>query len=156
MITLRRETAMRDLESLCRYLFSHTAEQTRPVLLLVDGYDEVTLADRKRVSEYLELFRATKIGRFILTCRDFYQVISLPASHVRIDAFDLNDQYRFVSAFLAAQGSKLDATKLVNDLRTRHFEEFLSHPLLLALACIVSSASRTEQPRGALRLLKGP
>ena len=154
LVTLRRETALRDLESLCRYWFSHSAHQKRSILLLVDGYDEVTLADRKRVSEYLELFRATKIGRFILTCRDFYQVVNLPASHVRIDAFDLKDQYRFVTAFLAAQGSKLDATKLVNDLRSWQFVEFLSHPLLLALACIVSSASRTEQPRGALRLLK--
>ena len=154
LVTLRRDTALRDLESLCRFWFTGGGDQSRKVLLLVDGYDEVTFVERKRVSEYLELFRASRRGRFILTCRDFYQVISLSASHVRIDAFDLKDQYRFVAAFLAAQGSTLDATKLVNDLRSRHFEEFLSHPLLLALACIVSSASRTEQPRGALRLLK--
>ena len=154
LVTLRRETALRDLETLCRHWFTYNVDQARRVLLLVDGYDEISLADRKRVSEYLELFRASKCGRFILTCRDYYQVISLPASHVRIDAFDLKDQYRFVMAFLAAQGSNLDATKLVNDLRARQFTEFLSHPLLLALACIVSSGARIEQPRGALRLLK--
>jgi hypothetical protein len=42
----------------------------------------------------------------------------------------------------------------VNDLENRQFSEFLSHPLLLALACIVSSGSGKEQPRSALRLLK--
>lgn len=32
--------------------------------------------------------------------------------------------------------------------------EFLSHPLLLALACIVSMGQRGDHPRSALRLLK--
>lgn len=79
---------------------------------------------------------------------------SSPVSFTTFDAFDLKDQYRFVGAFLAAQGSSLDATKLVNELRSRNFTEFLSHPLLLVLACNVSSGARTEHPRGALRLLK--
>jgi hypothetical protein len=81
-------------------------------------------------------------------------VISLTASQVRIDGFDKKDQYRFVKAFLVAQGSSADPIKLVNELEDRQFSEFLSHPLLLALACIVRSGHRSEQPRSALRLLR--
>ena len=120
----------------------------------MDGYDEIPLAERKRVSECLQRFSASKQGRFVLTCRDFYQVISLTASQVRIDGFDKKDQYRFVKAFLVAQGSSADPIKLVNELEDRQFSEFLSHPLLLALACIVRSGHRSEQPRSALRLLR--
>jgi hypothetical protein len=109
----------------------------------VDGYDEISLTDRKRVSESLQRSSASRRGRFILT-----------ASHVPIDGFNRKDQYRFVTAFLAAQGSSVDPIKLVNKLEERQFAEFLSHPLLLALACIVSSGYRTEQSRSPLRLLR--
>jgi len=154
LITLRRDGAINELEELSRFWFTHQLEPARKVMLLVDGYDEVPLADRKRVSESLQRFSASKRGRFILTCRDYYHVIGLTASHVRIDGFDRKDQYRFVTAFLAAQGSSADPIKLVNELEERQFSEFLSHPLLLALACIVSSGYRTEQSRSPLRLLR--
>ncbi|SNS40938.1 CHAT domain-containing protein [Granulicella rosea] len=154
LLTLRREHAINHLEELCRGWFNDSARVTERVLLLVDGYDEVALADRKRVSEALQRFGASNRGRFILTCRDYYPVIGLTASHVRIDGFDRKDQYRFVTAFLAAQGSSADPIKLVNELEERQFSEFLSHPLLLALACIVNSGHRTDQPRSALRLLR--
>jgi hypothetical protein len=124
------------------------------VLLLVDGYDEVSLANRKLVSESLQRFSAAKRGRFILTCRDYYRVIDLTAAEVRIDGFEKQDQYRFVTAFIAAQGSPANAIQLVNELEERSFSELLTHPLLLALACIVNPVSSTQQPRSALRLLR--
>jgi hypothetical protein len=154
LITLRRERAIEELKELVTFWFSHELVANQKVLLLVDGYDEVTLANRKLVSELLERFGASGKGRYILSCREHYHVISLVASHVRIDAFDQKDRYRFVTAFLAAQGSSVDPIKLVNELEDRQFSEFLSHPLLLALACIVNSGSNKEQPRSALRLLK--
>jgi hypothetical protein len=154
LITLRREGAIKELEELSRLWFTHQSLPAQKVILLVDGYDEVSLADRKRVSESLQRFSASKRGRFILTCRDYYHVIGLVASHVRIDGFDRSDQYRFVTAFLAAQGSSVDPIRLVNELEERHFSEFLSHPLLLALACIVSSGYRMDQSRSPLRLLR--
>lgn len=46
LVTLRRETAIHDLELLSRYWFTHRSEKARRVLLLVDGYDEISLADR--------------------------------------------------------------------------------------------------------------
>ena len=154
LITLRRDGAINELEELSKFWFTHQSQTARKVVLLVDGYDEVSLADRKRVSESLQRFSASKRGRFLLTCRDYYHVIGLTASHVRIDGFDRKDQYRFVTAFLAAQGSSADPIKLVNELEERQFSEFLSHPLLLALACIVSSGYRAEQSRSPLRLLR--
>lgn len=154
LITLRRDGAINELEEVSRFWFTHQSVPSRKVILLVDGYDEVSLADRKRVSESLQRFNVSKRGRFILTCRDYYHVIGLTASHVRIDGFDKKDQYRFVTAFLAAQGSSVDPIKLVNELEEQQFSEFLSHPLLLALACIVSSGYRTGQSRSPLRLLR--
>jgi hypothetical protein len=154
LITLRREDAVNQLEELSRTWLSGQPAHSQKILLLVDGYDEVPLKDRKRVSESLQRFIASKIGRYILSCRDYYHVIGLQASHVRIDAFDKRDQHQFVTAFLAAQSSSVDPIKLVNDLEKRQFTEFLSHPLLLALACIVSMSQRGDHPRSALRLLK--
>jgi hypothetical protein len=121
LITLRRDGAINELEELSRFWLTHQSQPAQKVILLVDGYDEVSLADRKRVSESLQRFSASKRGRFILTCRDYYHVIGLTASHVRIDGFDRNDQYRFVTAFLVAQGSSVDPIKLVNELEERQF-----------------------------------
>ena len=89
----------------------------------------------------------------MLTCRDHYQVVGLNASQVHIDSFDKQDKYRFVKAFLSAFGSRIDPIKMVNELEDRQFSDFLSHPLLLALACIIKCGNNTEQPRSALRLL---
>ncbi len=154
LITLRRPTALSDLERLAHAYLSGDIRETRSkVLLLVDGYDEILLAERKRVSECLLRFAAAKVGRFILTCRDHYQVVGITASQVHIDSFDIQDKYRFVQAFLLTFGSRLDPIKMVNELEARQFSDFLSHPLLLALACILKCGNNTEQPRSALRLL---
>jgi hypothetical protein len=42
--------------------------------LLLDGYDEIPDDDRRRVSEQLLRFEATRHGNYILTCRNHYQV----------------------------------------------------------------------------------
>jgi hypothetical protein len=47
-----------------------------------------------------------------------------------------------------------DAKTVVSQLEERGFKEFLSHPLLLTLACIVRTTSSSVQPRSALRLLE--
>jgi hypothetical protein len=121
---------------------------------LVDGYDEVDLPARKRVSDALLRFSAAKVGRFILSCREHYSVIGLKASHVYVDCFDKNDKYKFVKAFLSAFECSLDPIKMVNELEDRDLGDFLSHPLLLALACIVKTGKNSQQPRSALRLLE--
>ncbi len=154
LITLRREDALAKLEEITKfYSLPASSIDDRRVLLLVDGYDEVSLAARRKVSACLNRFSEAKQGRFILSCRDHYEVFDLKASQVRIDAFDIQDKYKFVSAFLLAMDSSQDARTMVNELESRNFSDFLSHPLLLALACIVKIGCNKEEARSTLRLL---
>jgi hypothetical protein len=155
LITLRRPTAIEDLEQFVELCLDGLLAKNRSrLLLLVDGYDEVSTGDRKRVSESLLKFSSARIGRYILTCREHYVVIGLNASQVNIDCFEKGDKYRFVEAFLNAFESRLDPIQMVNELEDRDLSDFLSHPLLLALACIVKCGKNSEQPRSAIRLLE--
>jgi len=155
LILLRRDHAVDDLERLVSSLEEILKKKGLPrFLLLVDGYDEVPVVERKRVSEALLRYQASDHGPFILTCRDHYQIIALQADVLRIDKFTKQDKYRFVASFLKSFGSTLDAVAVVDDFETHGFSEFLSHPLLLALACIVRTDSSSVQPRSALKLLE--
>jgi hypothetical protein len=155
LITLRRPTAVKDLE---RFVETASKIQSKhhksKTLLLVDGYDELSLKDRRRVSEALLKYQALAIGSFLLSCREYYQVFQLAAREVRIDGFTLEDKYRFVRAFLSAYESKLDPKEVVDDFEARGFSEFLSHPLLLALACILKTSRASVQSESATRLLE--
>jgi hypothetical protein len=75
LISLRRPTAIQDLE---RYVDACSRVQKKQhracSLLLVDGYDEVSPEQRKRVAEALLKFQAGRAGKFYLTCREYYQV----------------------------------------------------------------------------------
>jgi hypothetical protein len=156
LISLRRPTAVDDLERYVEVCSRIQKQQHRAcTLLLVDGYDEVNTEQRKRVSEALLQFQAHRAGKFYLTCREYYQVSQLTAPEVRLEAFTRDDQVRFVRAFLSAFSAiRQDAEVVVSQLEERGFAEFLSHPLLLTLACIVKTTSTSVQPRSALRLLE--
>lgn len=155
LITLRRPTAIEDLE---RYVIACSKVQKKQhracTLLLVDGYDEISPTERRRVSEALLRYQAHRAGKFYLSCREYYDVAQLAAPQVRIAAFSRDDQVRFVTAFLSAFESRLNPSAVVDELESRGFIEFLSHPLLLTLACIVKTSSSSAQPRSALRLLE--
>ncbi len=156
LITLRRPNAVAELEKYVKAC-SRISKKAHGActLLLVDGYDEVNSAERKRVSEALLQFGARGAGKYYLTCRDYYQVPLLNAPEVRLDGFTRNDQVRFVGVFLSKFAIiKDDPEIVVSQLEERGFSEFLSHPLLLTLACIVRTSSTTTQPRSALRLLE--
>lgn len=156
LITLRRPNAIEDLERYVEACSRIQKKQHRAcTLLLVDGYDEVNTEQRRRVSEALLQFQALRAGKFYLTCREYYQVAQLSAPEVRLEAFTRDDQVRFVGVFLAAFSIiRDDPEVVVNQLEERGFAEFLSHPLLLTLACIVRTSSTSVQPRSALRLLE--
>ena len=157
LISLRRPTAVEDLERYVEACSRIQKTQHRAcTLLLVDGYDEVNTEQRKRVSEALLQFQARRAGKFYLTCREYYQVSQLTAPEVRLEAFTRDDQVRFVRVFLSAFSviRQDDAEVVVSQLEERGFAEFLSHPLLLTLACIVRTTSTSAQPRSALRLLE--
>jgi hypothetical protein len=115
----------------------------------------VKTEERKRVSEALLRFQAQRAGKFYLTCREYYNVSLLKAPDVRLEAFTRDDQVRFVRVFLAAFSTlRDDAETVISQLEQRGFKEFLSHPLMLTLACIVRTTSSSVQPRSALRLLE--
>lgn len=154
LITLKRPTAVDDLNRFVSSVGKIAKKQKQQVLLLVDGYDEIPLAQRKLVSEFLLRFQGLAVGKFYLTCREYYDVVNLSAPEVRVGGFTLKEKYKFVEAFLKAFESQLDPKGLVNELEERGFTDFLSHPLLLALACIVKTSPGTSEPRSALRLLE--
>ena len=155
LITLRRPTAVDDLE---RYVDACSRIQKKKhracTLLLVDGYDEIGLEHRVRVTEALLKFQAGRAGKFYLTCREYYELPPLNAQEVRLDCLTRTDQVKFVKVFLANFAIMRDDPEIVvSQLEARGFKEFLSHPLLLTLACIVRTSSTSVQPRSALRLL---
>jgi hypothetical protein len=155
LITLRRPTAVTDLEkyvSACSKIQKTTNRACTH--LLVDGYDEVNAEDQRRVSEALLSFQGKRAGKFYLTCREYYEVSQLNAPEVRIDVFSREDQIRFVDVFLTAYGCAHEPVGVVEELEQRGFGEFLEHPLLLTLACIIKTSPMTAQPRSGLRLLQ--
>jgi hypothetical protein len=156
LISLRRPTAIEDLECYVNACSRIQKKQHRAcTLLLVDGYDEVSHEQRRRVAEALLKFQAQRAGKFYLTCREYYQVPSLNAPEVRLDRFTRDDQLRFVQVFLSKFAIMRDSSEtVVSQLEARGFKDFLSHPLLLTLACIVRTSSTSLQPRSALRLLE--
>ena len=156
LISLRRPTAVDDLERFVDACSRIQKKQHRAcTLLLVDGYDEVSHEQRKRVAEALVKFQAQRAGKFYLTCREYYQVGLLNAPEVRLDRFTRDDQIRFVKVFLSNFAiMRDDPETVVSQLEARGFKGFLSHPLLLTLACIVRTSSTSLQPRSALRLLE--
>jgi hypothetical protein len=156
LISLRRPTAVDDLERYVNVCSRIQKTQHRAcTLLLVDGYDEVNHEQRKRVTEALLKFQAQRAGKFYLTCREYYQIAPLNAPEVRLDRFTRDDQIRFVKVFLSKFAiMRDDPETVVSQLEVRGFKGFLSHPLLLTLACIVRTSSTSRQPRSALRLLE--
>jgi len=155
LITLGRPTAVEDLEWFVETASKIQSKQHKSrTLLLVDGYDELSLHDRRRVSDALLKYQALALGTFCLSCREYYQVFRLAAREVRIDGFTRDDKYRFVGAFLSAYESQLDPKEMVDDFEARGFSEFLSHPLLLALACILKTSRASVQSESATRLLE--
>jgi hypothetical protein len=155
LITLRRPTAVKDLERLVDTVSKIQSKQHKSrTLLLVDGYDELSVQARRRVSEALLRYQGLAVGSFFLSCREYYDVLQLAVREVRINGFTREDKYRFVQAFLSAYESNLDPKEVVDDFEARGFSEFLSHPLLLALACILKTSRATVQSESATRLLE--
>ena len=154
LISLRRPEAVADLVRLVSIAGKVQARSSkRRLALLIDGYDEITHADRRVVSEALLQFQAADVGYFLLTCREYYAVYQLTAPEIRLGGFTLDDKYAFVKAFLSAYQSPLDPKEVVDYLQEYGFSDLLSHPLMLTLACIVQTSTQNVNPRSALKLL---
>lgn len=155
LIALRRPTAVADLERIVDLSSEKKKDANKThISLIVDGYDEVKTPERKRVSEALFAFQSYHVGNFYLSCRDHYEVLDLKAPEHHLDRFARVDKVRFITAFLSILDSRLDPNIIMEEFEARGLGYFLSHPLLLSLACIVRSSSQSLQPRSALRLLE--
>jgi hypothetical protein len=123
------------------------------ILLLVDGYDEISTENRKLVSGLLFRYSTKAVGEYYLTCRDYYEIFDLMAPRLHVAEFTEEDQLRFVRAFLLAYGSRVDAGQLIKDIAERGFSDLLRHPLLLTLACIVKSSAQDFRARNIFSLI---
>jgi hypothetical protein len=140
LFSLKRASAVDDLKTFVDLCDSTSkAIRNKNLLLLVDGYDEVPTNAQKEVSEALERFETLRVGKYLLTCRRYYEIFYLKTRIVTIDAFSYEDQVRFMESFLHVYGADVKAATVVEELRNRGLDGFLSHPLLLALVCIVRS-----------------
>lgn len=157
LFTLRWPTAVADLSNVVRE-FQHgrqlASRKGGRLILLVDGYDEITEEDRENVSRALMLFASLDIGNFYLTCRSHYHVYDLKTRHLEIGPFGRDDALRFVQAYSIAYGSIVDGHGLLEELERHGLGEFYQHPLMLTLVCILRSGPNQQIPRRAIGLLR--
>lgn len=154
LVTLRKNDAVQDLEFITGDIENIIlGNSTQRIVLLVDGYDEVSTETRQQVSALLEKFAIRKRGNYVLTCRDYYEIFDLKVPRLRIHEFDEKDQTKFASAFLRACGSSADPVRAVRDLHERGLSDLIRHPLLLTLATIVKSETPDFQPQNAASLI---
>ena len=126
LITLRRNGSVKDLARLVDALGSAPKMMRGMlVLLLVDGYDEISLENRKKVSISLNKFKALRLGRLYLSCREFYDLVDLNLPKIKVAPFDREDQISYVKSFTKAYGTQLDADALVAELTGRGLKDLL-------------------------------
>ncbi len=153
LFTLRWADVPKDLVEFVEHL-SKKSNPKKQILFLVDGYDEVSSDDREVISRALLLFKSHRLGHFLLTCRSFYQVYDLKATHYVLDAFSHEDAVRFVEAFSEIYDVTLNAAQMIRELETRGFGDFVSNPLMLTLVCILRTGPNSEIPRRAIGLIR--
>jgi hypothetical protein len=127
-----------------------------PLLLLVDGYDEIGESEQKRVSETLNRFSGARVGGFALTCRTGYTVYGINCNQYELAEFDRDDAVRLTDAFAHAMriDDQLQGKDLIKELEERKLSYIASHPLMLTLACVVKSSTNPKLPHNAVELLR--
>lgn len=156
LFTLRLPSAVEDLVAFITYLKGKTKIKglKETLLLLIDGYDEIDESERKIVSEHLSEFKTFKRGSFLLTCRSYYPVPNLLAECFEVAPFAIEDSERFVAAFSSAVGVSIDGKLFCSELARRGFDDFLGHPLMLALACVLRTGPLKSIPSNAIGLIR--
>jgi hypothetical protein len=146
LFTLRRPRAVSQLEFVVSELEKNDAAikklKVNHFWLLLDGYDEIPDEDRRRVSEQLLRYDATRLGHYILTCRNHYYVYDERTNRMKLGDFDRKCASRYISNFASAFNVSLNPERLLRELETRGFDSFYANPLLLTLVPV-----KAGQPR---------
>lgn len=157
LFTLRRQNEIDELSYYSNLAMSGRLKRQlhgRKLLFLVDGYDEIPSSERARVSQILRDTSDSGSAQFFLTCRLFYDIIDLPAPRYEVIGFSREDAGRFAEAFASAYGATFNTGELINELEAFGFRDFLEHPLLLTLACILKSHLQPDLPRRTVALIR--
>lgn len=160
LITLRRPGAVDDLTHLVNLLTDGTASRAfdtlkhRSLLLLIDGYDEITTEVRKKTSEAILKFESLNVGQYYLTCRSHYHVFDLKAPRYNIASFEREHAKEYATNLALAQGSYIDAELLISELDGKGFTSFWKNPLLLTLIMILKSSPSASIPSSSIGLIR--
>ena len=155
LITLRWPNSIIDLEKLILDIRKvNIYSRKKKLILLVDGYDEIPLKGRKKVSQLLSEFSSLNIGNFYLTCRTHYEIYDIKQDIFWIANFNNDDRLGFCNSFIKIYGGDSNPSELLNNLDERGFESFTRHPLMLALVCLLQSIPTQELPRTPIGLIR--
>lgn len=157
LFTLRWPGVLADLTEFIDYLASGDCIReihNIRLVLLVDGYDEIAGSERLKLSKSLMLYSSLGLGEFYLTCRSHYLVHDLIAEQFDLDRFTQEDSHGFILAFSKAYGRGMEPSAVLSELRQHGFTDFASHPLMLALVCILKTSPNPEIPRRAIGLIE--
>lgn len=156
LFTLRNPESMGDLEALigASRRLKKTPNARNDIIWIVDGYDEINRVERKKLSRILVHLTGQGLGRFILTCRSHYDVIDLKARYLFVQPFSKTEATKYITSFCAAYGANIDVSAFSDELSERGFDDFLSSPLMLTLACIMKTSPTQTLPRHTLGLVR--
>jgi hypothetical protein len=155
-ISLRWSNAVLDLTEFLKHLVRGDQPQGRKqrLLLLLDGFDEISVGERQAVAQAVTTFQSLGLGNVYLTCRLHYDTDGLKAQHFRISLFTHEQSLSFVRGFARAYGADIQPTELLTELYAHRFGDFATNPLMLALVCILKSGPMPRLPRTAVGLIQ--
>jgi hypothetical protein len=160
LFTLRESDEIKALEEFVSKAATLTKKlRSKRLLVLADGYDEISTQARLHVSSLLNELAIEKKANYVLTCRDHYDIYMLTdARRVQVSEFTREDQITFMQQyFQICERSDLDRSAveaIYRDLGRRNLIDLLKHPLLLTLACITKADTPGVELRGSADLIE--
>ena len=76
------------------------------------------------------------------------------AERFEVAPFSISDSERFVDAFSSAIGGDIDGKRFCEELTKRGFQDFIGHPLMLILACVLKTGPLKSIPSNSLGLIR--
>ncbi len=156
LFTLRSQNAFEDLTTFIKDLNSNRIVKNKKdrIILLIDGYDEISVKIQKQVSELLREFSSLNRGNFYLTSRLYYTIIDLTAPCYYLKPFDQFNARDFIKVFFSAYGINQNPDDIIDELSERGFSDFFNSPLMLALVCILKTGPLPHLPKNTIGLIR--